>query len=111
MYMSYIFYIDQEKYILWLDLTLFRSEKRKKNHNFNPINLNSPTNHNHHQKNYKPTKRSFSLYFFDLWLYLSVFFFSSLTAGFELLTGRSATSSHRSMPLFFSVAADMWMCN
>jgi hypothetical protein len=88
----------------------------QKNPNLTPTNLNFPANHNHHQALSKPRKlinppSSLSLSISSIYGLISLFFFfPSLTARFELLTGRSALSSRRSMPPFFSVIVDMWVC-
>ena len=90
-------------------------DPRGKNHKPTPTNLNSPAYNNHHQAPSKPRKTinpptSLSLSITSIYGFISLFFFSTPTARFELLTSRSAPSSSRFMPLFFSVVADMWVC-
>ena len=90
-------------------------DPRGKNHKPTPTNLNSLAYNNHHQAPSKPRKTinppsSFSLFISSIYGFISLFFFSFPTTRFELLTSRSAPSSSRFMPLFFSVVADMWVC-
>ena len=90
-------------------------DQRGKNHKPTPTNLNSLAYNNHHQAPSKPRKTinppsSFSLSISSIYGFISLFFFSFPTTRFELLTSRSAPSSSRSMPLFFSFVANMWVC-
>ena len=97
----------------WLGSEIW--DPRGKNHKPTPTNLNSSTYNNHHQAPSKPRKTinppsSLSLSISSIYGFISLFFFSSLTARFELLISRSAPSFSRSMPPFFSFVADKWVC-